>query len=113
MTFFYWQRFLGTHYFEGHIESAAFAYLTFDSNFASHLLNDLIADTETQAAAQGVDSLLIFELSKIEEEILEFVLGNSDSEILNTQHKCNVADLLRFFIFYGLSSLVLLEAYNI
>ena len=73
--------------FENQIELRAFAFNTLHWNAAAHLLNDWLANAETQTATRGVRLTVLFQIAEAHKQALKFRFWNAATKILNLKLK--------------------------
>ena len=59
-------------------------------DLASHLLNDRLANAESESSASPVDVLVFLEVAEVYKKFVKLVTRNAGAEVLNVESKVDV-----------------------
>lgn len=77
----------------------SFTFLALQCDSATHLVNNLGADTQAEPCAFGIHALVFIQPSVVFEQHALVLLGNADSIVLHSDLQLNILHDLRAFIF--------------
>lgn len=79
-------------------EGRSIAFAAFHGNTATHLVNDLLTNGETQTSPVGVFLFWISKCVKIHKQTVKFVLRNSAAKVSNQNLETDVATSVLAFL---------------